>query len=149
MDDKVPVHAFFPRSPADAPLTVGPYSETAEESKGLFAAFSAEVPVLATITDNEKVKIPTLSEAITAKSTNSDCRTAFPSVGKPNVHFNVVNDGVFVRVSYLPGMHQQIVSATFRSCFFISAITPYLLGNRMSCECATLGKRGIMITQSH
>lgn len=74
--------------------------------------------MLVGIMDNEKTEVPTLTESITAQSTDSNCGAAFASVRKPNTRFSVDQDGVSVQVFSLDDGSEQVVPAAFHPGFF-------------------------------
>lgn len=114
-DDEVLVLTIYQELFACALLTNAFEVETIGESKSLFVPFISEVCMMADIIDNEKVKIPTLTEIIIAQSTDWDCRIAFASVGKPDICFNTDSDGVLVRV-FLGGASQRVAVPPIRPC---------------------------------
>lgn len=52
--------------------------------------------MMAGITENIKVEIPTLTKFIFVQYSDADCRAAFASVGKLNTCLNVDSDGVLL-----------------------------------------------------
>lgn len=76
-DDEHAVITISLNSFAYVPLTETIKFETIEVPKWIFISFLVEVCMMAVIMENEKAKIRTLSEFITAQSTDSVWRVSF------------------------------------------------------------------------
>lgn len=105
---------IFLRSLAFAVTTVEPKLETIGKLINIFVPLIAKLYMLAGITDSKMVEIPTLSELITTQYTDSNCRAAFASAGKPDTRFSVDGDRMLVRVLPLDGAFQRVMPVILR-----------------------------------
>lgn len=88
-----------------------------EPPKNSFGAFIPEVCITVEIMGNDRMKIRTVAEFISALLIDADCRSSFASVGKLNIHFNVDSGVVLVLVSPMYGVSQPVVCASIRPGF--------------------------------
>lgn len=100
-----------------------------EEPMIRIVPFIAEVCMIAGITDNDEVEVRIQAKFISAQSTDANRRSTFVSLGKPNTHFNVDNDGVLVRAFPLHGALQRAEAAFLLSCYFHNRHYTFLTGH--------------------
>lgn len=88
-----------------------------------------EISMSTRIRENEKVELRTLTEFITAYSTDADCPTAFTFVEKPNTRYKIKCDGVSISASPLTCTLQQIAPTSLypysvQLCHFSPIVSP-------------------------
>lgn len=117
LDDEVPGFTIPEASVSCAPQTEATNFESIKESKGPSVPFIREFCMMVGITCNDKGKIPSLDEIISAQSNDPYFRSTFAYVRKPNTLFNAESDGVLVSVSPLNGASQRVVPVSIRPRF--------------------------------
>lgn len=117
LDDQFPGLTASQKVLACAPQTEMTVFKIFEEAEGPIIHFVPELCMMAGTMCNEKVKIQTLAEFISAYSTDADSHSALASVGRPNARFIVRSDGWLVRVCPFDGASQKVVSPALRPGF--------------------------------
>lgn len=91
---------------------VKPGIQEVEELEGRLVVFVLGLGMLSEIMDYKKVEITTVSRFITARTTDSGCRAAFPSVGKPYIRFCFDSYWVLFLVFYSDGAPPRVLPVT-------------------------------------
>lgn len=131
-DTNISIHFY-----ARAPSTVWSEIEAFEPLKEAFVCILPKFCSISAIEEDEKAELLMLFDFVSAKLTNSDCRIACASIGKPDKFFYTDNNKVLVRSSVFDGTSYSFWPTTLRTPFYISAVVHFRSSIVTNVECKT------------